>query len=141
MIVESLPLSALILATETLDLDAEPDEGRLAQLAKAADQAKESAAWVHELDIEAGRLLVAAEELRMRLDGDASLEDRAAIEAELADAEGVATAAYRKYVDAKVRHFSRQERLAQLDPHHVDGELDPSIWRSSSRKANDARRT
>lgn len=138
MIVESLPLSALILATEELDIDAEPDMSNLAELERATALAEEMAVHVAELDAEAGRLLVEAEAIHMRLDAEDRLHERGIIEGELAQAEQVASTAYRKYVDAKVRHYARQERVAQLDQSHVEGAIDPSVWQRPVKPSNNS---
>jgi hypothetical protein len=131
MIVESLPLSALILATEELDLDADPEVGDLAEFERATALAREMVDRVAALDAEAAGLLVEVEAVRMRLDAEDRPAVRTTIEAELVQAERAASTAYRKYVDAKVRHYGRQERVEQLDPHHVQGSLDPSVWQRS----------
>jgi len=129
MVVETLPMSALVLASETLELDAQPDEGQHADYAKALDDVESHEDWVRELDVQAGALLVAAEEARIRLDAETDPAACAAIEAEIEAADKQASVAYRKYIDARVRQFARQERAERLAPNRVDGELDPSIWR------------
>ena len=140
MLVESLPLAVMILATESLALDAEPDESQLAALARATDQAAEAARWVAELDGEAARLLVEAESLRLRLDGkgdgdgDVDGDDRQVVEQQLAETEVAAAKAYRKYIDARSRRAELEARVAELDA--AGGgtvDADPDIWRSSDR--------
>ncbi len=132
MLVESLPLAVMILATETLDLDAEPDEGQVAELARAADQAREAAKWVAQLDHEAARLLVEVESLRLRLEGEA-LEpaSRAELEQRLIETDTAANKAYRKYVDARSRSARLDARVAELDSAHGSRRADPDIWRSA----------
>ncbi len=133
MLVESLPLAVLILATEVLDLDAEPDESQLAELARAKDQADEAAKWVAELDKESAELLVAAEAFRIRLEnGDGEFTDRQAGEKELAELEAAAAKAYRKYVDARARYEALQATVAELDSSRSSTTADPDIWRSST---------
>ncbi|MDH5521516.1 MAG: hypothetical protein OEZ14_13410, partial [Acidimicrobiia bacterium] len=133
MLVESLPLAVMILATEILDLDAEPDEGTIAELARAVDRAKASAKWVAELDQEASRLLVEAESVRLRLYGD-DLEPgtRSELERRLTEVEAAAAKAYRKYVDARSRSAVLEARVAELESAGGAGRADPDIWRSSS---------
>ncbi|MDH3293615.1 MAG: amino acid permease [Acidimicrobiia bacterium] len=133
MLVESLPLAVMILATETLDLDAQPDEGELAELAQAADRAKKSAKWVAELDREAARLLVEEESLRLQLESD-GLEPgtRSELELQLAEIEAAAAKAYRKYVDARARHAVLNARVAELESAGGAGRADPDIWLRSS---------
>jgi hypothetical protein len=136
MLVESLPLAVLVLAADSPELDAEPDQGRLAELAKASDQAAKATRWVAELDREASRLLVAAEVLRLDIaradrSDDGTVDE---LRAELAAADEAAAAAYRRFIDAKTRSAAIQARIEQLDPSAAHTEADPRIWRSSSRR-------
>ena len=135
MLAESLPLAVMILATEKLELDAQPDETKLAELARAVDRAKESARWVAELDQKAAHLLVEEEALRLRLDGDLEPGARAELEQRLADVEVVAAKAYRRYVDARARSAVLEAEVAELESAGDGGLADPDIWRSSSRSA------
>ena len=137
MIVESLPLSALILATEELDIGAQPDVENLAELERARVSAEEMAVHVAELDAEAGRLLVMVEAVRMQLDAEERPAEREVLLAEKAVAQEAASAAYRAYVDAKVRHYARQERVEQLAQDHVQEELDPSVWQRPAEPPED----
>ncbi|MDH4143712.1 MAG: amino acid permease [Acidimicrobiia bacterium] len=126
VLVESLPLAVMVLAVEVVDLDAEPDESDLAELARITDQAKHAAKWVAELDAAAAGLLVAAEALRLELDGgdppDAELQRRVQ-EAEMASAK-----AYRKYVDARARSEALATRVAALNPARAEHDAHPDIW-------------
>jgi len=128
MIVESLPLSVLTLASETLDIDAQPDESQLAAFARARDEADAGESWVEELDAAAAMLLVEAEASRIARDGATTDAERAQLALRVADAEEAASVAYRKFIDARVRQFARRERASRLDPHRVGHELDPDIW-------------
>ncbi|MDH3753606.1 MAG: amino acid permease [Acidimicrobiia bacterium] len=132
MLVESLPLAVMILATDTPELDAEPDESVLAALARATDQAEEAAKWVADLDRQAARLLVEAEAVRVRLDGELDPEERPALEQELVELDAAAAKAYRKYVDARARSNRLRAEAAELDSAHGGGGTDPDIWRSSA---------
>lgn len=135
MLVESLPLAVMVLANETVELDAEADDSH-GEYAKALDQAKNAKKWVAELDAEAAMLLVAAESQRQILDEAVSegrdTQARAELERQVQQAEFAAAQAYRKYVDAKARGRVLEERAAELDPasHHFT--IDPKIWRRSS---------
>lgn len=133
MLMESLPLAVMILATESLELDAQPDETKLAELARAVDRARESARWVAELDGEAAGLLVEEEALRLRLEVD-GLEPaiRAELEQQLDDLEKAAAKAYRKYVDARARNAALEAKVAELESVGNAGLADPDIWLSSS---------
>lgn len=129
MLVESLPLAVMVLATEEVDLDAEPDESLLATLARVSDQAADADRRAQELDTEAARLLVAAEALRIELKNSPDDEE---LQKEVADAQKDASKAYRAYVDARVRCRALQDEVAELDPGNITTEVDPDVWRSSS---------
>ncbi len=129
MLVESLPLAIMVLATEDVSLDANPDESKLAELARLTDQLAKDERAAAELDAEAGRLLVAAEAARMQ--AEASPEDTQL--ANLArDANEKSVLAFRKYVNARTECRDLAADLAALDPSGSASELDPEIWRSSS---------
>ena len=135
MLVESLPLAVMVLATESVELDAEADDGALAEFAKATDQAESAQKWVSELDEKAAILLVDAETKRQQLDNVISADDIemiAPLEEEVRVAEFAAAQAYRKYVDAKSRCRILEQRAEELDPSRYNVNVDPTIWRSSS---------
>ncbi len=134
MLVESLPLAAMILATESIDLDAEADEGAHAEFARAAERASEARKWVAELDAKAATLLVSVEALRLELEAVDPGDDAAAdaLRTRLAEAEAEGASAYRQYVDAKSRSRQLERRADELDPERLSHSLDPGIWRSSA---------
>lgn len=133
MLVESLPLAVMILATESLDLDAEPDAPELAELARVSEQARDARRRANELDQEAARLLVETETLRIRIEDEESTSLRRSLEHDLTEMEAAAAEAYRRYVDARVRSERLTAAVADLDSSRSNGATDPDIWRSSSR--------
>ncbi len=70
MLIESLPLAVLVLATNEVALDVEPDETVLAKLARVRRQVQAAEERAAELDAEAARLLVEDERLRMASEAD-----------------------------------------------------------------------
>lgn len=132
MLVESLPLAVMILASEDVELDAEPDDADLAALAKAEDQVKEARRWAADLDAEAARLLVEAESMRVELDRVDGPEHET-LQARLADIDAEAAAAYRRYVDARARCAAVEAQAAELRADRASLELDPDIWQRTSR--------
>ena len=129
MLIEGLPLAIFVLATEELDLDAQPDDV-LAELAEKGDRVTKTRRWVAELDNEASRLLVEAEKVRLDLESAGDDErDRVAARADTAKA--AARLAFRQYLDAKSRLAAMTDRLDDLDPARANHELDPTIWRSA----------
>lgn len=135
MLVESLPLAVMVLATESVELHAEADDGSLAEFAKASDQATGAKKWVAELDEQAAILLVTAETKRQQLDNVTSANDIemiSVLEEEVRAAEFAAAQAYRKYVDAKSRCRILEQRAEELDPARYSVTVDPTIWRSST---------
>ena len=134
MLVESLPLAIMVLATETVDLDSEPDAPVLAELARARELATESEERARELDIESARLLVEAETLRLRLDEDLDDAERASVSEQLAAVEGDAATAYRRYVDARIRSERLASEAALLVSAQPKSATDPDIWRRSNER-------
>ncbi|MEZ5243919.1 MAG: hypothetical protein R2707_02390 [Acidimicrobiales bacterium] len=135
MLVESLPLAVMILPTEEIELNAEADDGDVAEYARLSDQAEAARKRAAELDAEAGRLLVAAEALRLERD-TVETTDPAVLESlqtRLAAAKADASAAYRAYVDAKSRSAALDARLVELAADHAAVDVGPEIWRSRAR--------
>jgi len=124
MLVESLPLAVMTLVSEEVDLDAEPDESDQAELARLTDQVATTSRWVADLDREAARLLVAAEEQRLESDDP----DDPAVQA----ADATAAAAYRTYVDARVRLEALQANVDSFGPTSTDSDPDPDVWLRST---------
>ena len=128
MLVESLPLTIMALATDEIALTAEPDESTLAEIARLSDQLTKKERETSALDSDAGRLLVAAETARMVAEaapGDQSLT----AEAERVNNE--ASDAFRRYVTSRNECRNLEEDLAALDPAGAISKLDPEVWTSS----------
>ena len=132
MLVESLPLSIMVLATDDVTLDAEPDESDLAEMARMSDQLEAEEERTAELDAEAGRLLVEAE--TARLSAEANPND-AAIVAQADDANERAVAAFRRYVTARTAVRDLEDDIAALNPSAATASLSPSIWQSSTERS------
>ena len=131
MLVESLPLSIMVLATDDVTLDAEPDESDLAEIARLSDHLASEQARTAELDAEAGRLLVAAETARLAAEADPT---DAATVAQANDAHERAVAAFRRYASARAGCHDLAEDIAALDPAGSIPKLSPTIWQSSSQR-------
>ena len=131
MLVESLPLAVLALATDDIDLGAEPDESNLAEIARLSDQLAKLERRTATLDAEAAQLLVTAETARLAAEA-APNSDALRIEAEAANAEAVA--AFRAYVTSRTECKDLEDDLAALDPAGATTTLHPGIWQSSSQR-------
>ena len=135
MLLESLPLAVMALATEEVGIDAEADDGGYAEYAKAVEAAEAAKKWAAELDGEAAMLMVKVETVRGELD-DLRESDPAAstesLEGYLNDTDSEARAAYRRYVDARSRCRVLEQRVEELDPDRQLYSADPSIWQSAS---------
>ena len=129
MLVESLPLAIMVLATEEVTLDANPGESTLAEIARLSDQLAKDERAAAKLDSEAARLLVDAEATRLAAE-TASDDAQLAHQAKVANERSVA--AFRKYVNARTECRNLANELAALDPPSAASELDPEIWRSST---------
>ena len=132
MLVESLPLSVMVLATDDVDLDAEPDESNLAELARLSDELAADERRAAELDAEAAQLLVTAEALRIQVEASATIDEELRARADAANAEAVA--AFRTYVSARMACRDLQSEITKLDPAAASTELDSAIWRSASER-------
>ncbi len=129
MLVESLPLAIMVLATDDVTLDAEPDESDLAEIARLSDQLAEEENKTAALDAEAGRLLVEAETARLAAE---ATPGNTALQQQAEEANENAVAAFRKYVTARTACRDLAADLAALDPAGITTTLEPSIWQSST---------
>jgi len=128
-LIESLPLAIMVHASEAVELHI-PRDDVLAELAQATERAAESQRRVADLDAAAAKLLVEAERLHIEADNASPAHRDQALES-LNTAESAAKAAFRRYVGAKTRHDALIEKIETLDPHHVDHDLDPSVWQTA----------
>jgi len=129
MLAESLPLAILVLAIEEIALNAEPDESDLAEIARMSDQLAKLERKTAVLDSEAGRLLVAAE--TMRIQAEAAPND-AALHEQADTANEEAVTAFRTYVNSRTECHNLEQDLAALDPAGLTTELHPGIWQSGT---------
>ena len=131
MLVESLPLGILILAIDEIALNAEPDESDLAEIARITDQLEKLEHKTSELDAEAGRLLVAAETIRLQADSEPNND---ALREQAETAHDDAAKAFRTYVNSRTQCRNLEQDLAELEPRPVTAKLHPGIWQSSSQR-------
>ena len=132
---ESMPLAVMALATESVEISAEADDGGYAEYAKAVEQVESAKKWAQDLDNEAAVLMVKAESTRQELVDLRASDPEAetgSLEAFLNDTEAESQAAYRKYVDARSRCRVLEQRAEELNPARLAPSADPSIWQSSS---------
>jgi len=128
-LIESLPLAVMVLAANDVALEVEPDQTTLAKLARITDQLAAAEERAAKLDAEAAQLLVQDEHLRMAI--DANPHDPALQEQYEAHHVG-ASAAYRAYVNARVRCQTLSEAASELTGELTGTDFDPGIWRSSA---------
>jgi amino acid transporter len=121
-VVPHLPLAVFAHNATDIDLDAQPDDGVLAQMAEARDRAESAEARAGALDLEASTLLVAAEVLRAG--GSEPLE--------IASAEAAAVSAQRRYLDARARADEAWRLVGHLDPTTSHGDIDEALWLTPS---------
>lgn len=110
-------------AVSSVALDVQPDDAEAAALAAAHDRATELSARAEELSDRAGRLLVAAEIMRMEHAGAANGSVRLVHEAEAA-----ASRAQRVYLDARARAEEAWRVVHEIDPAAATDEVDPQLW-------------
>jgi hypothetical protein len=119
-----LPVSAVVMAAEDIDLDAAPEEGLAAQAAQAADDlaaARKKAAAAENVAAEKKAVLEALATQLNALEtegvsGAVPLDARTALKEELKDAENGAEKAYRRAVKAKVKADDAAKSIDALVP-------------------------
>ena len=111
---------------------AEPDESDLAEIARLSDQLAKLERKTSELDFEAGRLLVAAETIRLEADAN---PDDAALHEQADHAQEESVKAFRAYVNSRTQCHNLEQDLADMDPSGATTELHPGIWQSSSARS------
>ena len=134
MLIESLPLAVMLLATQQVELDAEADDQDLADYTRMLEQVEAAKQRAADLDAAAARLLVAAEALRLESAtlGDEDPVRQAALQERLAATSSEATIAYRTYLDAKARCTALEAELAAMSSHGAAVDFDPVIWQQST---------
>ena len=137
MVLESLPLAVMALASEDVEIDAEADDGGYADYAQAVEKAESAKKWAAELDEESMKLMVRAETARQDLEAlkknDSASADIPSLEAFHAETDKEAHKAYRKYADARSRLRVLEQNVEELDPARLVQDADPSVWQSSTR--------
>ena len=101
-----LPLVAMVLAAEDIELDAEPEEGQAAEMAAAFDaleDAKKSAEKAAKEAAESAETAEKAKEKLKYLSLEANDEDKARLEKEIQETEKLATKAARKAAKAAAK--------------------------------------
>ncbi len=119
-----LPVSAVVMAAEDIDLDAAPEEGLAAQIARATDDleaARKKAAAAEKVEAEKQTAL---ERLNSRLNtlenkgvsGVVPLDTREELKTEIKDAESGAEKAHRQAIKAKVKADEAAKTIDTLSP-------------------------
>jgi len=100
-----LPLAALVIAAEDIDLEAEPEEGDLAETAAARDAAADAERAAQKAEKEAAKAVDDAEkklkDLRATLDKDAASPERAELQSAAREAEEKAKSAVQEAAQAR----------------------------------------
>lgn len=119
-----LPVSAVVMAAEDIDLDAAPEEGLAAQVALASDDLDAALKKAAAAEKVAAEKKAALEDLNNRLEklekegiaGAVPLEERETLKANLKDAESGAEKAFRRAVKAKVKADDAAKTVDALKP-------------------------
>jgi amino acid transporter len=119
-----LPVSAVVMAAEDIDLDAAPEEGLAAQMARAADDLELARKKADAAEKLASEKKMALDALSLRLNvmeekgvaGVVPLEARTALREELKAAEAGAEKAYRRAVKAKVKAEDAAKSIHEQAP-------------------------
>ena len=119
-----LPVSAVVMAAEDIDLDAAPEEGLAAQVAQATDDLETARNKAAAADKVAADKKAALDKLTDRLDaleekgvsGAVPLDAREALKEELEEAESSAEKAHRRAIKAKVKADDAAKTVDTLNP-------------------------
>ncbi len=119
-----LPVSAVVMAAEDIDLDAAPEEGLAAQIALAADDLEAAREKAEAAEKSASKKKEALESLNNQLkaledkglSGAVPLDTRKDLKAEIKTAESGAEKAYRRAVKAKVKADHAAKTVDTLNP-------------------------
>ncbi len=119
-----LPVAAVVMAAEDIDLDAAPEEGLAAQVAQAADALDAARKKAEAAEKSAAEKKEALETLSRRLNeleekgvsGAVPLDAREVLKEELKDAESGAEKAYRRAVKAKVKADDAAKTIETMNP-------------------------
>ncbi len=112
-----LPPTALVMAAEDIDLDAEPEEGAAGELAAAMDVLQEARDQVEKTEKELAHAGKKIETLKAQLAADGSQyspEKRAEIETSLEQAEQEAQRAFRKAAKARAKADNADQTVQQM---------------------------
>lgn len=117
-ILTDLPMTALVLAAEDVELEAEPEEGRAAEIAAAADEwsdavkrAKETKKDAKVAEVE---LMAAKEKLQQHMQTDADAATIAALETDIKTAEKQAAKMARRSAKATAKTIAAARRVEEL---------------------------
>jgi amino acid transporter len=119
-----LPVSAVVMAAEDMDLDAAPEEGLAARIARATDELEMALNKAAAAKDKAAEQKAALEELRSRLQsleteglaGTVPLEDRNLLKAEVQKAADGAEKAHRRSIKARLKVDAAAEAVEALKP-------------------------
>jgi N-acetyl-beta-hexosaminidase len=119
-----LPVSAVVMAAEDIDLDAAPEEGLAAQIARATDDLEAARKKAVVAEKAAAEKQTALENLNSRLNalenkgvsGVVPLDTREELKTEIKDAESGAEKAHRRAIKAKVKADDVAKTIDALNP-------------------------
>ncbi|MBR9987149.1 MAG: amino acid permease [Desulfosarcina sp.] len=119
-----LPVSAVVMAAEDIDLDAAPEEGLAAQIAQAADELDAARKKAADAEKAAAEKQTALERLNSRLNaleirgvsGVVPLDAREGLKAKIKDAESDVERAHRQAVKAKFKADDAAKTIDALTP-------------------------
>ncbi len=128
-----LPVSAVVMAAEDMDLDATPEEGLAAQIARTADElaaARKKAAAAEAAAAEQTALLETLKARLSRLEGQGisgvvPLDSRDTLKEALKEAEVGAEKAYRRAIKAKVKADDAAKAADEMQPGTVEAAEPP----------------
>jgi amino acid transporter len=109
----ALPVTSLVLADKDFELDAEPEEGKAAEVAEAIDSLQDAKSFSEKTAKESEKILLDIAKVEAKLAAliakDTDKEGIAKLQAELLNLEKQSEKLYRRAVRAKVKHESAEQ--------------------------------
>ncbi|NNF53331.1 MAG: amino acid permease [Acidimicrobiales bacterium] len=130
---DRLPITLFVQPADEIELDLQPDDTNLSNLAMARERAQALTDRAKLLDTRAGELLVAAELARMTIGENKETAANGNTADTSPGPNELAASAYRDYVDARSRADEAWRLVDELDPTKNTEPVDPSLWVAARR--------
>ncbi len=128
-----LPITLFVQPADEIELDLQPDDTNISNLAIARERAQALTDRAKILDARASEQLVAAEIARMTNDMTPEMDANGKATDTSPEPHELAATAYRDYLDARSRADEAWRLVDELDPTKNTEAVDPTLWVASPR--------